>query len=68
MDIRANAERRRANYEREIHALTYEQTQHEKRIAEIASTLGELRGGVGEIVNLLRDLDTQAAIQAAEET
>lgn len=67
MDIRATAERRRSNYERRIYELSYEQVQLEKRKAEIAAILGELHGAVGEVDNLMRDLDTQAAIEAAEE-
>ena len=57
---------RKAQYERRIRDLAWERQQVQARLTEIDRAAAELGGAVYEIDQVVRDLDTQAAIEAAK--
>ncbi len=57
---------RKAQYERRIHDLSWERQRLQLRLADIDKAVSELIGAATEIDNVTRDMDTEAAIQAAK--
>lgn len=66
--LEALLKQRRAGYERRIRDISYDMAELDKRRAQMQAALSELSGAVYEIDQTLKDLNNQAAIDAAKET
>lgn len=64
--LREALEQRRAQYERRVHDLSWERQQLQVRLAEIDKTISELIGRACELDQVTRDIETEAAINAAQ--
>ena len=65
--LEENLIKRRQQYEAQLGVLAREERNLEKRLEEIRAQGAAFEGALNEIGNVLRDLHTEAAIDAAKE-
>ena len=68
MPVSEQIAKRKTGYQREIEKLALERLQLSRRIEEIDKLMGQYDAAIQVSDAALRDLDTEAAIDAAKET
>ena len=64
--IRKQLENRRLSYEQKLLTMKVEQIDLQAQLKHVEATISELGGALYEVSNVIRDLNTQAAIDAAK--